>query len=77
MKTAALLLLIVLCSCSALKTKRKRVFIDDLKKSNELYTIKNNSYFYFMVDSLNHKHLVRTHIFNSSKVIWIEPLTRN
>lgn len=50
--------------------------VDDLKQGNQLYSIKDNAYFYFMIDSVGNKHLVRTHMFNSQKVIWTEKLTR-
>lgn len=72
--------MVVLTSChttnSIQRVKPKKITIDDLKVKNELWMVKNNPYFYFMVDSVNNKHLVRTHIANSSKVIWIEKLNK-
>jgi len=77
MKTVLLLLLIVLSSCASLKVKPKqRTYVDDLKQGNQLYAVKDNPYFYFMIDSVGGKHLVKTHMMNSQRVIWTERLTR-
>lgn len=71
-----LFLLLVCMSCATTKVRPKRVFIEDLKHGNQLYAVKDNPYFYFMIDSVGGKHLVRTHMFNSQKVIWTERLNR-
>lgn len=78
MKTLKLFLIaLILSSCATTnKTKLTKTTIDELRKKNQLYGINNNSYFYFMIDSLGNKHLVRTHMFNSSKVIWTEKLIK-
>jgi len=41
-----------------------------------MYGVQNNPYYYFMMDSAGGPHLVRTHMFKSTKVIWIEKLER-
>jgi hypothetical protein len=71
-----LLLLLVCVSCATTKVRPKRITIEELKNGNQLYSVKDNSYFYFMIDSVGNKHLVKTHMFNSQKVIWTEKLTR-
>ena len=77
MKKLLIFVLVALSSCASHKVKRKRIYVEDLKQGNQLYSVKNNSYFYFMIDSTGGKHLVKTHMLNSNKVIWTEPLTRN
>jgi hypothetical protein len=64
-------LLLLLSSCAT-----NKITIEQLQKKNQLYAIKNNNFYYFMIDSLNNKCLVRTSFMNSSKVIWIEKLNR-
>lgn len=73
-------LLVVLTSChttnSVQRVKPKKITIDNLREKNELWMVKNNPYVYFMIDSTNNAHLVKTHFSNSSKVIWIEKLNK-
>lgn len=77
MKKLLMLALVVMSSCASLKVKPKqRTYVDDLKQGNQLYAVKDNPYFYFMIDSVGEKHLVKTYMFNSERVIWTERLTR-
>lgn len=71
-----LILLLLLASCATNKVRPKRTTVTDLATSNRLYGVDRNPYFYFMLDSMDTPHLVKTHMFKSSKVIWIEKLTR-
>lgn len=70
-------LLLVCMSCATTKNHLKKITIDDLSAKNQMYGVKNNPYFYFMIDSVGGKHLVKTHMFNSQKVIWTESLIRH
>ena len=54
----------------------KKTRLDDLTKRYRVYGVQNNPYYYFMQDSAGGPHLVRTHMFKSTKVIWIEKLER-
>lgn len=76
MRLLTLVLIIILSSCASTKVRKKRIMVDDLRQTNQLYSVKNNSYFYFMIDSVGNKYLVKTHLLNSEKVIWTERLTR-
>ena len=77
MKKLLMLALVILSSCASLKVKpKKKTYVNDLKQGNQLYAIKDNAYFYFMIDSVGGKHLVKTYMFNSERVIWTERLTR-
>ena len=67
-----LLLVLVSTSC----TTPKKLFVENLREKNQLWGLKDNNYFYFMIDSVGDKHLVKTSMFNSSKVIWIEKMRR-
>lgn len=68
----------ILVSCSSTKTFTypKNVYIQDLVKKNQVYMLDNNSYHYFMIDSLGDKHLIRMNFFNNDKVLWTEKLNR-
>lgn len=72
----SILILIVLCGCTSVRVKPKKIYLDDLTKNNQVYRVKDNSYFYFMIDSLGNKHLVKMNTFNCDKVLWIERLNR-
>lgn len=77
MKKLLMLALVVMSSCASIKVKPKqRTYVDDLKQGNQLYAVKDNPYFYFMIDSTGGKYLVKTHMFNSQRVLWTEKLTR-
>lgn len=70
-------LLVMSASCASTKVRaKKKITIEDLKIGNELYGVKDNAYFYFMIDSVGRKHLVKTHMMNSQRVIWTEPLIK-
>lgn len=69
-----ILFFFILISCSSVRVKTKRTYLNDILKGNQLYSIKDNSYFYFMIDSVGNKHLVKMSLFNVDKVLWIEKL---
>lgn len=69
-----ILLAFIFASCSS--TKMTMTTIEELKNKNQVYAVKDNSYYYFMIDGDNNKFLVRTSLINSSKVIWMERLTK-
>lgn len=71
-----LFFLLLLMSCSSARVHTKKVYLHDLIKNNELYRVENNSYFYFMIDSTNKKHLVKMNLLNSDRVLWIEKLNK-
>jgi hypothetical protein len=71
-----LLAMCLLMGCASNRVRQKRVTIDELKDKYRMYGVQNNPYFYFMMDSSGGPHLVRTHMFKSTKVIWIEKLNR-
>ena len=71
-----IILLALLSSCASQKVKQKKVFVEDLKEKYRLYGVQNNPYFYFMMDSSGGPHLVKTHMFKPTKVIWIETLEK-
>jgi hypothetical protein len=67
----------IMVSCaSSNKVRKKKTYINDLTEKYRLYGVKDNSYFYFMIDSSGGPHLVKTHAFNPNKVIWIERLQK-
>ena len=75
MKKVTLLLCVLLASCASSKRiKKKKTYVSDLTSKYRLYSVKGNSYFYFMMDSSGGPHLVKTHHLNSEKVLWIEKL---
>lgn len=77
MRYILLLLMVLLTSCgSTNRIRKKKVFVEDLVKSNQLYSVKDNSYFYFMLDSVGTPYLVKTHMFDAQRVIWTEKLNR-
>lgn len=76
MKKLLIFVLVALSSCASHKVKRKRIYVEDLKQGNQLYSVKNNPYFYFMIDSTGGNHLVKTSALNSQRVIWTEKLSR-
>lgn len=71
-----LIVLLVLSGCSSVKLKHSRVYLTDLVDHNQVYRVQNNPYFYFMIDSLGNKHLVRMNMLNAQKVLWTEKLSR-
>lgn len=71
-----LLILFSAASCSSAKIHQKKTYVSDLAAKNRLYGIDRNPYFYFMIDSTETTYLVKTHSFNSAKVIWVEKLVR-
>lgn len=65
-----LVIIFSMLSCST----TKKINIQELRDDGKLYSIKNNSYFYILIDSNRNVHLVRTHFMNSDRVIWTEKL---
>lgn len=77
MKRAILLACVLLAACaSSKKVKKKKTFVSDLTSKYRLYSVKENAYFYFMLDSSGGPHLVKTHTLKADKVIWIEKLQK-
>ena len=77
MKYILLLLMIVVTACGTTnRVRKKKVFLNDLTSKYRMYGVQNNPYFYFMMDSAGGPHLVRTHMFKYTKVIWIEKLEK-
>lgn len=75
MKLFYLVLITIVFSCAPTK-KIKKIYLSDLVNKNQIYYIKDNSYFYFMIDSTNTKYLIKTSILNSSEVVWMEKLNQ-
>lgn len=75
MKKVLILICILLASCaSSNRIKQKKTNVEDLTSKYRLYSVQNNSYFYFMLDSAGGPYLVKTHAFKPERVIWIEKL---
>lgn len=74
-KLSLLLAALLLASCAAHRPAKKTT-LGELTKRYRVYGVQNNPYYYFMQDSTGGPHLVRTHMFKSTKVIWIEKLER-
>lgn len=75
MRKLLLLSLVLLASCASHRPAKKTT-LEELTKNYRVYGVQNNPYYYFMTDSAGGPHLVRTHMFKSTKVIWIEKLQR-
>jgi len=75
MKNLFVALAILLSSCVSFKPEKK-THLNELTSKYRMYGVQNNPYYYFMMDSAGGPHLVRTHMFKSTKVIWIEKLER-
>lgn len=76
MKRILLIAFVLLVSGCTAHRPGKKTRLEELTKRYRVYGVQNNPYYYFMQDSAGGPHLVRTHMFKSTKVIWIEKLER-
>jgi len=76
MKNVILLFLIILFSSCVSHKPKNKTHLNELTSKYRMYGVQNNPYYYFMMDSAGGPHLVRTHMFKYTKVIWIEKLER-